>query len=314
MYVKRRFPYRGLCQLQLDSLREERKKWLTWKNIAPGYEAIQKLPNIDNIEIDYGDTFTINALISDTDKAQIIETAKLIKPWRKGPFNFFGEFIDTEWRSNLKYNLLMPHVDLKDKVIADVGCNNAYYMFRMLADKPKRVVGFDPSAQMYLQYLFINHFVKSDMEYELLGIEHVEFHEHKFDLIFCLGVLYHRSDPIEALKSLYRSLNAGGEVVIDTMIIEGEDDVCLFPKDRYAAMRNVYFLPTIPALKNWLSRAGFIDIELIEIKKTDFEEQRKTEWIDSHSLNNFLKSDDITTTIEGYPAPIRAYMKARKKL
>jgi tRNA (mo5U34)-methyltransferase len=175
-------------------------------------------------------------------------------------------------------------------------------------------VGFDPSAQMYLQFLFVNHFLKSDISYELLGIEHVEFHEHKFDLIFCLGVLYHRSDPIDSLKSLNRSLNPGGEVIIDTMIIEGEEEICLFPEERYAAMRNVYFLPTIPALKNWLKRAGFIDIEVLAIKATDLEEQRKTEWIDSHSLNNFLKSDDITKTIEGYPAPIRAYMKARKKL
>ena len=57
----------------------------------------------------------------------------------------------------------------------------------------KLTLGFDPSALTYLQFLFVNHFVGSNIvEYELLGIEHIEHYHHTFDVIFCLGVLYHR--------------------------------------------------------------------------------------------------------------------------
>lgn len=299
--------------MDIEAIKEERRGWLTWKNIAPGYERVKALPDVTVTDIRFDDAITVKADLSDAQREQILETAKTLKPWRKGPFDICGIYIDTEWQSNIKYNLIAPHIDLKDKVVADVGCNNGYYMFRMLEQRPKRVIGFDPSAQTYLQFLFVNHFVKSDcLEYEMLGIEHIEHYNHTFDVIFCLGVLYHRSDPVASLKSLHRSLNKGGEIVIDTIIIEGEEEVCLFPKERYAAMRNVYFLPTVPALKNWLYRAGFEDIEVLALKPTDTEEQRQTEWIDSFSLNNFLQNDDSSKTIEGYPAPIRAYVKARR--
>ena len=56
----------------------------------------------------------------------IVETAKKLIPWRKGPFKIFGLEIDSEWQSNIKYNLIRPHFNLKDKVVADIGCNNGY--------------------------------------------------------------------------------------------------------------------------------------------------------------------------------------------
>lgn len=299
--------------MDIEAIKEERRQWLTWKNIAPGYELVKALPEVDVTDIRFEDAVTVKADIDETTYQRVLETAKALKPWRKGPFDICDIFIDTEWQSNIKYDLIAPHIDLKDKVVADVGCNNGYYMFRMLEQDPKRVIGFDPSALTYLQFLFVNHFIKSDIvEYELLGIEHIEHYHHTFDVIFCLGVLYHRSDPVASLKSLYRSLNKGGEIIIDTIVIGGEEEMCLFPKERYASMRNVYFLPTVPALENWLYRAGFEDIEVLALKPTDTEEQRKTEWIDSFSLNNFLQSDDSSKTIEGYPAPIRAYVKARR--
>jgi tRNA (mo5U34)-methyltransferase len=299
--------------LQLDPVRKERRGWLEWKNIAPVHALVQALPPVGKCDCSFGDTVTIRVDLDETAGVSVLETARALKPWRKGPFAINELFIDTEWQSFLKYNLIAPHIDLEGKVVADVGCNNGYYMFRMLEQNPKRVVGFDPSPLTYLQFRFINHFVQSEiLEYELLGIEHIEFHEHTFDVIFCLGVLYHRSDPIESLKSLYRALTPGGEIIIDTIVIPGDEELCLFPKDRYAAMRNVYFLPTVSALENWLYRAGFKEIETFALKPTDTTEQRKTEWIDSFSLNNFLQNDDTSKTIEGYPAPIRAYVKARR--
>ena len=279
---------------------------MSWKNIAPLREMIDSLPFVET-KIKFADAIEIT-----TDKKfDFTNEAKLLKPWRKGPFSIDELFIDSEWQSFFKYNLLKPYINLKDKVVADVGCNNGYYMFRMLEESPKKIVGFDPSPLCKTQFDFINHFVKSDIVYELLGVEHLDIYDIKFDTIFCLGVLYHRSDPVGTLKSLKKALNKEGELFLDTFMIDGEEDVCLTPKIRYSKIPNIYFVPTINALKNWCFRAGFKEVEVLEIKQTNLDEQRKTDWIDGESLGDFLDEDNPNLTVEGYPAPKRVYIKAR---
>jgi len=293
--------------MDLERIREDREKWLTWKNIKPLRDALDNLEE-GSYDVELGDVVKISGEY----KGDIKEVAKLMMPWRKGPFELFGTFIDTEWQSNIKYNLLRKHFSLKDKRVADIGCNNGYYMFRMLEDQPSLLVGFDPSPLYKTQFDFINHFVKSDIVYEMLGVEQAEFYEEKFDTIFCLGVLYHRSDPVAMLKQLFRSLDKKGEVILDTFYIDGEDEYALCPEGAYSKIPNIYFVPTIKALKHWCLRAGFESFEVLETSKTDAQEQRKTEWIEGQSLEDFLDPEDDTRTVEGYPAPQRVYVRLTK--
>jgi tRNA (mo5U34)-methyltransferase len=294
--------------MNLDDIRKQRQKWMSWKNISPLRKALDSLAcGVWHVEI--GDVVKISG---ECDKSNVHEIAKKMMPWRKGPFEVCETFIDSEWKSNIKYNLLREHFDLKDKRVADIGCNNGYYLFRMQEDNPKLLVGFDPSPLYKTQFDFINHFVKSEIVYELLGVEHLEFYEEKFDTIFCLGVLYHRSDPVAMLKSLFKGLDKEGEVILDTFYIEGDSEICLCPKSSYSKIPNIYFVPTIPALKNWCLRAGFVEFEVLETSTTDLNEQRKTEWIEGQSLEDFLDPDDSSKTVEGYPAPKRVYVKLIK--
>ena len=301
--------------MNLEEIREERAKWLSWKNIAPIKKLLDSLetPDVKSYKLDDIITIELEPNYSKNNLLKIEEIAKSMLPWRKGPFKIDSLFIDTEWQSFIKYSIIEPHFNLKDKIVGDIGCNNGYYMFRMLSQNPKKLVGFDPAPLYFMQFEFINRFIKSDIKYELLGIEHVEFYEHKFDTLFCLGVLYHRSDPIGSLKSLFKALNSGGELILDTFMIDGEDDICLTPKERYSKIPNIYFVPTINALKNWCYRAGFNEVEVLAIKKTELNEQRKTDWINSQSLNDFLDPKNPDLTVEGYPAPKRVYIKAIKK-
>lgn len=302
--------------MHIKQLRDERNKWFFWKNILPIYEKVQKTKqiNIKNIYIENGDWFKVGNKddFSDIENEEILSCAKKLIPWRKGPFDVCDIRIDSEWQSNIKYNIIKEHLNIEGKIVADVGCNNGYYMFRMLDKKPKKLIGFDPSPLFKLQFDFVNHFAKSDIVYELLGVEHIEYYEHKFDFIVMMGVLYHRTDPISTLKSLARAINPNGEILIDTFMIDGEDDMVLTPKDRYSKIPNVYFVPTVNALKNWLSRAGFGNIEIIDIKKTGFDEQRATAWSFEQSLEDYLDATNPDKTVEGYPAPKRVYIKAKK--
>ncbi len=296
--------------MDLNTVRQERSKWMTWKNIAPLREALQQLPTIKSA-VELGNTVKVTTNET-VDTAELERVARLMMPWRKGPFDLFGLFIDTEWRSDLKYNFLRPHFNLAGKKVADIGCNNGYYMFRFLEDAPAKVVGFDPSALFQSQFDLINHYVKSDIVYELLGVEHLPYYEEKFDVIFCLGVLYHRSDPIAMLKALAQGLAEGGEIYLDTFIIDGDEPYALCPSESYSKITNVYFVPTLKALENWCIRAGFTSFEVLGSVLTTSDEQRKTDWIESQSLEDFLNPADSSKTIEGYPAPKRGYIRIKR--
>jgi tRNA (mo5U34)-methyltransferase len=293
--------------MNLKEIRQDRQKWMTWKNIAPLRDVIDNLQDIE-CEVKLGDTIKISGKYTNN----ILNEAKKLMPWRKGPYELFDTFIDAEWQSNIKYNLLRPYFSLKDKKVADIGCNNGYYLFRMQEDNPKSLVGFDPSPIYKTQFDFLNHFIKSEIVYELLGVEHLEFYEEKFDIIFCLGVLYHRSDPVVMLKQLFKGLDKQGEAILDTFYIDGDNEMCLCPKSTYSKIPNIYFVPTIPVLRNWCLRAGFKSFEVLKTSVTQANEQRKTQWIEGESLKDFLNPNDSTKTVEGYPAPARVYVKLIK--
>ncbi|NLK66280.1 MAG: tRNA 5-methoxyuridine(34)/uridine 5-oxyacetic acid(34) synthase CmoB [Campylobacteraceae bacterium] len=294
--------------MDLNSVRKAKLNELEFKIYKPLLEQIQSLDDVE-AEAKFDDIVSVNSKISPEFQAEIFGTAKMLKPWRKGPFKVFDTFIDSEWQSFIKFNILKPHLSLDGKIVADIGCNNGYYLFRMLEMGAKKLVGFDPSIRTYLQFMFIDKFIKSEIKFELLGVEHLPFYEHKFDTLFCLGVIYHRSDPVKMLKDLKVSLNKGGEVFLDTMYIDLDGDFALVPKERYSKMSNVYFVPTITALQNWCEKAKFKDFVVLATKETDFSEQRKTEWIDGESLNDFLDPNDSSKTVEGYPAPKRVYVR-----
>lgn len=291
--------------LYIHNNRKIIKQKLEAKNIASLSKMIASLPR-------YTYKTTIDNTIkieSSANNESIIDIAYKLKPWRKGPFELFGNLIDSEWNSSIKYNIIKNHLDIEDKIVADIGCNNGYYMFRMIELKPKDIIGFDPSAHCFCQFNFINHFVDSNIRFELLGIEDLVHYDIKFDTILCLGVLYHRTNPIDCLKILKQALKKNGELILDCLILDSKEPIALSPL-RYAKMKNAYFIPSISALQNWLTRAGFKDIEIIATKKTDLNEQRKTEWINGESLNDFLDKNDPSKTIEGYQAPNRIYLKA----
>ncbi|EOH7379226.1 tRNA 5-methoxyuridine(34)/uridine 5-oxyacetic acid(34) synthase CmoB [Campylobacter jejuni] len=277
----------------------------------PLYAKIQELKAL-NLACNFSLGDSVNLSTNSQAKDEILAIAKELKPWRKGPFKIDDLFIDTEWQSFIKFNILKPFMnEISQKCVADIGCNNGYYMFKMLEFNPAKLIGFDPSIKYRLQFELINALAKTPIKYKLLGVEDLPSYGLKFDVIFCLGVIYHRSDPIKMLKDLKAGLNKNGVIFLDTMYIEDEREIALVPNKTYSKIPNIYFVPSISALKNWCERAGFKEFEVLATKKTDENEQRKTEWIDSFSLENFLDPKDKNLTIEGYEAPKRVYIRIK---
>ena len=281
-------------------------------------QALGSLPDIQ------ADTVTLNAPaitadlstgITEAEQAQLVSSLMALSPWRKGPFELFDTHINTEWHSDWKWDRVAPHISpLKNRVVLDVGCGSGYHCWRMLGDGAARVIGIDPNYLFLTQFEAVKKYCGPQSPIHLLPIrmEEVPANLEAFDTTFSMGILYHRRSPIDHLIELKSTLRKGGELVLETLVIEGADDQCLMPKDRYAMMRNVWFIPSIDTLILWLKRAGFKNIKCVEKNQTSLEEQRSTDWMSYQSLKDFLDPNDMNKTIEGYPAPLRATFVATK--
>ena len=235
-----------------------------------------------------------------------------LHPWRKGPFDLCGLHIDTEWRSDWKWDRLANAIaPLDGRRVLDVGCGNGYHCWRMLGAGATEVIGIDPTPLFVLQFKALQSYLQQPSIHVLpMTLEAMPEHLPVFDTVFSMGVLYHRRDPIEHLVSLKHKLALGGQLVLETLVIEGDEDALLEPNGRYARMGNVWQLPSPGLAARWLSLAGFSEIEIVDVGATSSEEQRRTPWMTFHSLEEFLDPDDCTRTIEGFPAPRRAILTA----
>ena len=94
-----------------------------------------------------------------------------------------------------------------------------------------------------------------------------------------LTVVAEGSSLSDAVRRTARVL-PGGQVVLESLIVE--QPPALRPHaaaTRYARMRNVWWVPTIPELVGWLRDAGFVEIRVVDVTPTSTQEQRQTEWM-----------------------------------
>ena len=254
-------------------------------------------------------------LLEDEGEADLKEVLMGLSPWRKGPFYFGEVFVDTEWRSDWKWERLREKISpVAGRRVLDVGCGNGYHLWRMLDEGARLALGIDPAMLFGCQFLAAQHFAGKELPIGVLplGIEELPAKLAFFDTTFSMGVLYHRKSPIEHLEALRDTLTKGGELVLETLVVEGDENTVLLPRGRYAQMRNVWFLPSVDLLARMMERVGFSGVEVLDVSVTTTEEQRGTEWMTFHSLPQFLDPSDSSRTVEGYPRPLRAVLTGTK--
>jgi tRNA (mo5U34)-methyltransferase len=252
--------------------------------------------------------------LSADQQKSLLEAMETLIPWRKGPFDLFGTALDTEWASNLKWDRLKDHIaPLEGRRILDVGSSSGYYLWRMAAARPRLALGIEPYLTYFAQYLLLQRFVRHPRVFCLpLKLDQLPDMPAAFETLFCMGILYHTRDPLGMLARMRRHLAPGGELVLETLVIEGPEHEarCLCPPGRYAKMANVWFIPSVAVLTHWLERSGFGQIRCIDVSPTTRVEQGRTRWMPFESLGDFLDSADPTKTIEGHPAPVRGVLLA----
>jgi tRNA (mo5U34)-methyltransferase len=305
-------PWAKVLPQQIDSGLSHKR----YGDLARWQKCVQALPDIQ------GDILTLNGsqvgassttALDESTVEQLREALMGLHPWRKGPYNLFGVHIDTEWRSDWKWDRLATKIaPLKDRRVLDVGCGSGYHCWRILGHGATEVIGIDPTPLFVMQFGALQKYMQQDNIWVLpVGIQDVPKKLQAFDSVFSMGILYHRRSPMDHLQDLKDCLRPGGQLVLETLVIEGELGDTLVPEGRYAKMGNVWFLPSCDTLLAWLAKMGFVDVALVDVTVTSTEEQRATDWMRFHSLSDFLDPNDHSKSIEGHPAPRRAIITAQ---
>lgn len=290
-----------------------------WQKLPHGdldkwVRVLKKLPTDPPLTLDLKDSVTLGSENERTqgERTKLENLLRMFHPWRKGPYHVHGIHIDTEWRSDWKWDRVLPHISpLKGRYVLDVGCGNGYHMWRMVGEGAALTVGIDPSALFLVQFEAIRCLMGQDNRAHLLplGIEDLPKLA-AFDTVFSMGVLYHRRSPLDHLLQLKHQLVKNGELVLETLVIDGDENTVLVPSGRYAQMHNVFFFPSAKALKRWLEKVGFVDVRIVNECTTTIDEQRSTQWMTHHSLPDYLDENNEDLTTEGHPAPKRATLIA----
>lgn len=281
--------------------------WSRWCSV------IKRLPEglAQGVRLD-GPAVTVKGALDPEQRLALEEDLRGLHPWRKGPYDLFDVFIDTEWRSDLKWDRLLGAIQpLQGRTVLDVGCGNGYHLWRMLGSGAARAIGIDPTLLSVAQFLAVKRLAgRFPVDVLPMGIEALPPQMRAFDTVFSMGILYHRRSPMDHLLELKGALRAGGELVLETLVIEGGEGQVLVPEDRYAQMRNVWFIPSPLTLDGWLRRCGFKEVRLVDVSVTTPLEQRRTSWMQFQSLEDFLDPLDPQRTLEGLPSPRRAIFLA----
>lgn len=302
----------GAWRVPLEAMLRDRFADSAHGDLDSWRTAVNELPAIRDAVTDLdARAVTVNSRSIDEDRERQIRDALMrLRPWRKGPFHICGVELDAEWRSDLKWDRLAGAITpLDDRQVLDVGCGNGYYAYRMTGAGARLVVGIDPTLLYVMQFHALNRLfdVRSILVLPL-RLRELPQPDNRFDTTFSMGVLYHQRDPAQHLAELRATLRRGGELVLESLVLPGNGVSVHEPEGRYARMRNVWHLPTVPALEAWLRDAGFRDLRLIDVTQTTLNEQRTTEWMPFESLAEALDPDDTDRTIEGLPAPARALL------
>jgi len=297
-------------------------------DLARWCEALTALPPLAAKQIELSRAVAALGEVLKSERAALESALQGLHPWRKGPVDLFGLHVDTEWRSDWKWQRIVDALgDLNGQQVLDVGCGNGYFGWRLLGAGAQGVLGIDPTVLFFLQHLALCHYLggarpnanPTQSANFLLPIPFEILPLHPFDLVLSMGVVYHRPDPLAHLRRLFAQTRPGGRLLLESLVVtEGPD---LTPansgspkpgRGRYARMRNVHVVPRTDSLVSWLDEAGFEDIQIIDVSRTTTDEQRSTAWMRFESLIDSLDPADKTRTVEGYPAPVRAALLARR--
>ncbi|MBT7543393.1 MAG: tRNA 5-methoxyuridine(34)/uridine 5-oxyacetic acid(34) synthase CmoB [Gammaproteobacteria bacterium] len=286
-------------------------------NLPKWLDILDSLPDLNTDFLDVtSDSIEIGRTDEISNSQRTILKKKLLKlnPWRKGPFHLFGLHIDSEWRSEKKWNRIKNYLpNLMGKSIGDLGCSNGYYSYRLLNFNPKIIIGLDKTPLFIMQFLATKLYARNLQNIIILPTtaEDFVYKKFNFDLLLSMGILYHSKNSATHIEALNSLLKKNGTLFLETIISLTKDNLNITKGQTYAGMKNIGTIYTIDNLRKLMIENGFKNIECIDESFTNSSEQRSTEWMTGKSFKDFILPNG--KTIEGFLPVCRAIFIAQKK-
>jgi 2-polyprenyl-3-methyl-5-hydroxy-6-metoxy-1,4-benzoquinol methylase len=100
-----------------------------------------------------------------------------------------------------------------------------------------------------------------------------------FDIVWCLGVLYHNVEQLRLLRRLYELTAEGGIVVVESAttrnrVLAGRNALELHWPETYRGVPTITHLPTRRAIASWLEMVGFADVRIRDVYSRGLRRQR----------------------------------------
>lgn len=164
--------------------------------------------------------------------------------------------------------------DLRGKTVLDIGCSDGFFAFECEKRGASRVVAFDNWSSPYVDspagFETAHAILGSHVEHcdlDLMTLDAAELGQ--FDIVLCLGVLYHLRHPLLGMEQLSRLTN---EVLyLETDVSESiiNRPVMRFVEGRYHNRDiTTWWVPSISCVQQMARAAGFQRVEVTSIYDT----------------------------------------------
>lgn len=179
----------------------------------------------------------------------------------------YGEEID---HPKSRWQEILPAVpdNLEGKSVLDIGCNAGYIAFEAKSRGAERVVGVD-LKQVYIDQANFCADVKGmDIDFRVMNIYDLKKLAMQFDLVFCVGLLYHCYDILSAVRIV--SEVTKHQLILETAIENIDSDLPLVRYSRWSQFSPAFkggnglpghWHPNFPALEAMFSERGFKKID-----------------------------------------------------
>ncbi len=157
--------------------------------------------------------------------------------------------------------------DLSGMRVLDIGCNAGFFSVAAKKRNAAYVLGIDTSAGYLKQAEFVSSVLNLEIDYRKLSVYELPLLRGSFDLVFCLGVIYHCADPFLVARNVFSV--TGKTAVIESALMDSSElrtrPLWEYVFPGYVAdedeRRYNWWFPNMSGLKSLFQSAGFRSVE-----------------------------------------------------
>jgi tRNA (mo5U34)-methyltransferase len=182
-------------------------------------------------------------------REEIATRVRELEPWfhnlclngvHTAPNHFLGDYPSAKWH---RFAHALPD-DLTGKSVLDIGSNAGFYAIEMKRRGAERVVAMEPDPHYLEQAKFAAAVSDCDIEFKQCSIYDVSLLREKFDIVLCMGVLYHLRYPLLALDLIRRY--AVRELLVFQSMLRGTPDIAQLNGDYPFEEKHIFDSPGFP--------------------------------------------------------------------